>query len=430
MALRRPIAFVKAKDTSTHTQHQDARDVIDESRSLYESILATVSEDAEVSLGAPDSVAKAGPATTASSLAMHPHTVARRHQPRRPPTPPTGPQLLSAAQCNEVHVLSQAPVDDLVSTRDGCGWSALMVASAAGAGRAVDFMLGAIPSSRLGDLLGVSDARGLTAESLASLRGHTDVTALLVQARATVCVPQAVHVNDAASDRTISPTASLDDGDGGVTSATVQDDDALSSNTHAPHAGTSTEPTPLAATVHGSTVDDTVPQRWCDKCKVHYTTSARMHAQSISHRLACQPEDTSTPFALTARNKGFQMLVDSGWDARSGLGPTGDGILCPVKTVLKRDRQGIKAPSRRTDNAKPAVTHFGAHDTTAVNNRRGASGTSLGKTTSVDSADPTRGHRKREHVAAAHREKRLRHLLADGPAVDSREVEAASLFDT
>jgi hypothetical protein len=58
------------------------------------------------------------------------------------------------------------------------------------------------------------------------------------------------------------------------------------------------------------------------------------------------------------------MMLNSGWDRKRGLGPTGSGKLFPVKTVLKRDRTGLGH-----EHDKPpvsCVTHFEANDASSV----------------------------------------------------------------
>jgi hypothetical protein len=60
------------------------------------------------------------------------------------------------------------------------------------------------------------------------------------------------------------------------------------------------------------------------------------------------------------------MLLSSGWDRNSGLGPAGTGKLYPVKTALKRDRSGLGLEAETGTCCVTQVTHFAAHDASSV----------------------------------------------------------------
>ena len=70
-----------------------------------------------------------------------------------------------------------------------------------------------------------------------------------------------------------------------------------------------------------------------------------------------------THFVIPEANRGFQMMLSSGWDRKRGLGPSGSGKLFPVKTTLKRDRTGLGHESVK---AASKVTHFDANDVSSV----------------------------------------------------------------
>jgi len=59
------------------------------------------------------------------------------------------------------------------------------------------------------------------------------------------------------------------------------------------------------------------------------------------------------------------MLLRSGWSREEGLGPKGQGMRAPVKTVLKRDRLGLGLSDTKN---KPKVTHFSSFDPKSVDN--------------------------------------------------------------
>ena len=56
------------------------------------------------------------------------------------------------------------------------------------------------------------------------------------------------------------------------------------------------------------------------------------------------------------------MMLRSGWQPEKGLGSEGQGQKFPVKTVLKRDRQGLGVEKE----SRAKVTHFGPKDTASV----------------------------------------------------------------
>ena len=102
---------------------------------------------------------------------------------------------------------------------------------------------------------------------------------------------------------------------------------------------------------------------YCENCKREFSDSTReKHLTSTIHLFNVKPKDRSTLYHLPESNKGFRLLLQSGWDKEKGLGPEGKGNKFPVKTVLKRDRMGLGNPSQ--SSAK--ITHFKPHDTEAV----------------------------------------------------------------
>ncbi|KAG0317600.1 G patch domain and ankyrin repeat-containing protein 1 [Dissophora globulifera] len=73
-------------------------------------------------------------------------------------------------------------------------------------------------------------------------------------------------------------------------------------------------------------------------------------AHLISQESHIKPLDT---LALGHGNKGFRMLVNSGWDYEKGLGIEGQGKRHPVATRLKQDRLALGAAG----SSKKVVTH-------------------------------------------------------------------------
>lgn len=46
-------------------------------------------------------------------------------------------------------------------------------------------------------------------------------------------------------------------------------------------------------------------------------------------------------YSLPEENKGFQLLLKSGWSKQSGLGKNQSGIKIPIKTKMKNDKKGV-----------------------------------------------------------------------------------------
>ena len=104
---------------------------------------------------------------------------------------------------------------------------------------------------------------------------------------------------------------------------------------------------------------------FCETCGREFSdTTRKKHETSTIHLFNNNPKDRrGTFYHLPENNKGFRLMVQSGWDRDKGLGPEGrEGLKFPVKTFLKRDRLGLGNP--KPGPAK--VTHFGPHDTEAV----------------------------------------------------------------
>lgn len=105
---------------------------------------------------------------------------------------------------------------------------------------------------------------------------------------------------------------------------------------------------------------------YCDTCKMEVSGSTNPHSVSTLHQFSCKHQDNLSAYSLPVRNKGFQMMLQSGWNPKIGLGSCGQGHQYPIKTVLKRDRYGLGIPSQK----RAKVTHFAPGDVSAVRNHR------------------------------------------------------------
>jgi hypothetical protein len=95
---------------------------------------------------------------------------------------------------------------------------------------------------------------------------------------------------------------------------------------------------------------------YCESCKQRFcNTSREQHGTSTVHLFSSRPCITvPTVYSIPASNKGYQILVKGGWDREKGLGADGSGHKFPLKTVMKRDREGLGGGTQE----KARVTHF------------------------------------------------------------------------
>lgn len=212
-------------------------------------------------------------------------------------------QLFRAAQCNDVAEIERCLDAGInVNSADMFGWTPLMSAAFEGAVDAVRFLL-----TRGADRRQTNRQRK-TAMDLARDRGHIAVVQHLCKREEVEDVP-----SDVASPRT--------EQDG-----------------------------------------------FCAVCDRRLSAAElKNHDASIVHQLNSRGmNSTTTHYGISEANSGFQMLLAMGWDPDRGIGPRGSGRKFPVKTVLKRDREGLDVG----DAKRARVTHFGAHDRCAVENVR------------------------------------------------------------
>ncbi|KAF9123143.1 G patch domain and ankyrin repeat-containing protein 1 [Mortierella sp. 14UC] len=117
------------------------------------------------------------------------------------------------------------------------------------------------------------------------------------------------------------------------------------------------------AAATGTTITSTPPPKqviaegyvFCEPCQMEVRKDdldrhRRGTAHLMSQELPIKPIDALT---LGHENKGFRMLVSSGWDYDKGLGAEGQGVRHPVATRLKHDRLALGAAG----TSKKLVTH-------------------------------------------------------------------------
>jgi hypothetical protein len=106
-----------------------------------------------------------------------------------------------------------------------------------------------------------------------------------------------------------------------------------------------------------------VEKFYCSVCKHEFSDIDQVtHNRSTVHIFNTGAKPKADSFLIPPSNVGYRLMLKSGWDGDGGLGPSGHGQKFPVRTFLKRDRQGLG--NKVTDKAK--VTHFHARDKAAV----------------------------------------------------------------
>ncbi|XP_022190999.2 G patch domain and ankyrin repeat-containing protein 1 homolog isoform X1 [Nilaparvata lugens] len=197
--------------------------------------------------------------------------------------------LMRAVERDDVKTVGEYLEHNLnfvVDSRDEFGWSALMCASCAGAENVVKLLLNC-------DIdVAIKDKKGNDCLSLAKSRGNKNIVKLIEH-----------HINNP-KERTLDDVFVID----------VDSDEAKNSGSY-----------------------------YCKDCKESMPTSAKPnHLTSTVHNFnAARKSGLKTSYGISESNKGFQMLLKTGWDREKGLGPEGEGHKFPPKVMLKQDRTGL-----------------------------------------------------------------------------------------
>ena len=105
---------------------------------------------------------------------------------------------------------------------------------------------------------------------------------------------------------------------------------------------------------------------YCSICELEYSSNRYNHEVSTIHQIntSDNPKDR-TQYQIPETNKGFQIMLKSGWDKHHGLGSERKrGLKFPVKTELKKDRKGIGYDADGTKKIR--VTHYKPNDVSAI----------------------------------------------------------------
>lgn len=241
--------------------------------------------------------------------------------------------LLKAVEQKDLKFLQKYITSENVNVCDDFGWTPLMSAAYCGHLEIVQFLL------NLGANRRIRDKSGLTAAQLALKRNYLSIVALLKKKS------ESIYNNNQSS----------------ITVPKVNNTNALSIKVISMES--------VEHDVYNVTQEKMKLQHnpifYCDVCKASFQeTTPQKHESSTLHIFNTKPKLKHAIYGISRQNKGYRMLLNTGWDEEAGLGPSGKGIKYPIKTCLKTDRKGLG----QSVESEYKVTHFKPGDTTAINN--------------------------------------------------------------
>lgn len=233
--------------------------------------------------------------------------------------------ILKAVEQKDMKFLHKHVTTENVNVSDDFGWTPLMSAAYCGHLEVIEFLL------QLGANRRIKERSGLTAAQLALKRNHLNIVALLRKK------------HDFSNIKTQVDKLELTE-----TSKCCRE------------------------TICGN--EDNLKEKlqenksfYCDICKRNFQeTTIKKHEASTLHIFNTKPKLPSAIYGISKQNKGYQMLLNTGWDEDSGLGPSGKGIKYPIKTTLKMDRKGLGQAGEKESR----ITHFMPGDANAIKNVR------------------------------------------------------------
>jgi hypothetical protein len=110
--------------------------------------------------------------------------------------------------------------------------------------------------------------------------------------------------------------------------------------------------------------DEKVVPYFCKTCQLQFNESTiKSHEASTLHLFNYKSKVKSDikSFGISRSNRGYKMMMKWGWDQQSGLGHKSRGHLYPIKTTLRKGREGLGI-----QQGAAKISHFGPHDLNAV----------------------------------------------------------------
>ncbi|KAG7201914.1 hypothetical protein KM043_004625 [Ampulex compressa] len=232
--------------------------------------------------------------------------------------------ILKAIEQKDLKFLLKHVTLENVNSTDDFGWTPLMLAAYCGHLDIVQFLLNVGANKR------TKEKSGLTAAQLALKKNYLSIVALLKK-----------------------KTESLNNTNHSIAAVTKNTED-MSSRLD------TKEPLKNSNAVVHTNVEQTQERLpcatgfYCEICKTTFRhATLKQHESSTLHIFNTKPKLSAAMYGISRQNKGYQMLLNTGWDEESGLGPSGKGMKYPVKTCLKIDRKGLGQPT----GTEPRVTH-------------------------------------------------------------------------
>lgn len=328
--LRNPIVFLpqQVKDTSsketaiTEDPEESQKLTGEEAKKIYEDIVNNDHVENTEKIRTNDHkltpVGRAKKAFTKfrrkSSLLANHFSSSKKHSKIDPPL--SVAKLFQLTQSGDVETLGKALLHKEcdVNTTDAFNWSLLMSAAYAGHLPVVQLLLK--HGAKWQD---VRDHKGFDAVDLAAMAGHNNIVELLSSSKTTDC-------------------------------------------SHSPTTDSDISIRSLRKRRHSTQCEDYHDTFYCQVCTMEVIGDEKKHHLSTVHQFNSQLHSSDIPYSIPQSNKGFQLMIKRGWNPENGLGPSEQGTLQPIKTVLKRDRQGLGSEKKQ----KPRVTHFTAFDKSAI----------------------------------------------------------------
>nr|XP_031847158.1 G patch domain and ankyrin repeat-containing protein 1 homolog [Nomia melanderi] len=249
--------------------------------------------------------------------------------------------ILKAIEQRDRKFLLKHITQENVNLTDNFGWTPLMSATYCGHLDIVEFLL------NLGASKEAREKSGLTAAQLALKKNYLNIVALLKKKTDTRGnkIPSKIHaINARTNTDVISQTSSEL-----IEPLTNCNETALN----------------IRDNTKRQSEEDT--GFYCEICEINFhQTSWKKHETSTLHIFNTKPKLPNAMYGISKQSKGYQMLLNTGWDEQVGLGPLGKGIKYPIKTCLKNDRKGLGQSSEK----EYRVTHFKAGDVAAVNDTK------------------------------------------------------------
>lgn len=242
--------------------------------------------------------------------------------------------LLKAVEQKDLKFLQKHMTSENVNVSDDFGWTPLMSAAYCGHLEIVQFLL------NLGANKKTRDRSGLTAAQLALKKNYLSIVALLKKKSDSMSSNDQISTN----------------------SPKINNTNTLS--TRSMSTESSIEHKDICNVLEQKTQFEQNTAFYCEICKTTFQeTTLQKHESSTLHIFNTKPKLKYTMYGISRQNKGYRMLLNTGWDEEAGLGPSGKGIKYPIKTCLKMDRKGL---GQLVEN-EYKITHFKPGDATAVN---------------------------------------------------------------